>query len=108
MIINERDIMKVFMEVPIIKEQGGPRPAPRLEVDLPFAPYIDMPVWHVAWKDSRKVENVALGFDLDDEPSLTITLEPENASNDQEQKQLIEQYKGHGWDVSACSMFAAR
>ena len=56
------------MEVPIIKEQGGTRPIPRLEVDLPFAPHIDMPVWHVAWKDSRKVKGVALQFDLSDEP----------------------------------------
>lgn len=91
--------MKVVMEVPIIKAQGGPRSAPRLEVDLPFAPHIDMPVWHVAWKDSRKVKGVALQFDLDDEPSLIITLEPEHASNVEEQEQLLEQYKGRGWAV---------
>ena len=91
--------MKVVMEVPITKSQGGSRPAPRLEVDLPFAPHIDMPVWHVAWKDSRKVIGVALQFDLDDEPSLIITLEPEHASNVEEQDQLLEQYKGHGWTV---------
>ncbi len=91
--------MKVVMEVPIIKTQGGARPAPRLEVDLPFAPHIDMPVCHVAWKDSRKVEGVALQFDRDDEPSLIITLEPEHASNVEEEEQLLEQYKGHGWAV---------
>ena len=91
--------MKVVMEVPIIKAQGGPRSAPRLEVDLPFAPHIDMPVWHVAWKDSRKVEGVALQFDIDDEPSLIITLEPEHASDIKEQEKLLEQYKGHGWVV---------
>jgi len=91
--------MKVLMEVPITNAQGGPRPAPRLEVDLPFAPHVDMPVWHVAWKDSRKVKSVALQFDLDGEPSLIITLEPEHASNVKEQEHLLEQYKGHGWAV---------
>jgi hypothetical protein len=90
--------MKVVMEVPIIM-QGGPRPTPHLEVDLPFAPHIDMPVWHIAWKDSRKVKGIALQFDLDNEPSLIITLEPEHASSVEEQEQLLEQYKGHGWVV---------
>lgn len=89
--------MKAVMEVPIKKQQGGPRTAPHLEVDLPFAPYLGMPVWHVAWKNSRKVTGVTL--DLNNEPFLIINLEPEEASDAKDEERLIQQYKGHGWAV---------
>jgi hypothetical protein len=88
--------MKATMEVPIIKTQGGIRSA-WLEVDLPFSPHVGMPVWHVAWKDSREVKGVSLQFDENNEPSIIVSLEPEQANSVEEQNQLIKQYKGHGW-----------
>ena len=90
--------MKAIMEVPITKGQGGIRSA-KLEVELPFSPHVGMPVWHVAWKDSREVKGVSLQFDEDNKPSIIISLEPERTNNEEEQNQLLEQYKGHGWSV---------
>jgi len=91
--------MKAVMEVAITKPQGGIRFA-RKEVDLPFAPYKGMMVWCVAWKDSREVKGVALQFDLDyRELFLIISIESESSRNAEEQDQLVEQYKGHGWTV---------
>ncbi len=90
--------MKATMEVAITKGQGGIRFA-HLEVDLPFAPSIDMPVWHIAWKDSRKVKGISLQFDEDNKPSIIVNLEPESTRTEEEQTMLIEQYKGHGWTV---------
>lgn len=92
--------MKAIMEVPITKEQGGIRFA-KLEVELPFSPHVGMPVWHVAWKDSREVKGVSLQFDEDNKPSIIISIEPERTKNEEEQKQLLEQYKGHGWTALA-------
>jgi len=87
------------MEVAITKPQGGIRFAHK-EVDLPFAPYKGMMIWCVAWKDGREVKGVSLQFDLDyGEPSLTIVLEPERSVSAEDQDQLVEQYKGHGWTV---------
>jgi hypothetical protein len=91
--------MKAVMQVAITKPQGGIRFAGK-EVDLPFAPYVGMMVWCVAWKDGREVKGVILQFDPDyGEPSLIIDLESETAANAKEQEQLVGQYRGHGWTV---------
>lgn len=92
--------MKAIMEVPITKVQGGIRFA-TLEVELPFPPHIGMLVWHVAWKDGREVKAVSLQFDEANEPSIIVSLEPERTNNEEEQNQILEQYKGHGWTTPA-------
>ena len=92
--------MKAIMEVPITKPGGGICFA-KLEVELPFSPHVGMPVWHVAWKDSREVKVVSLQFDEDNKPSIIVSLEPERTDNEEQQNQLLEQYKGHGWKTIA-------
>ena len=90
--------MKALMEVPIKKEGGGICFA-RLKVDLPFLPYVGMPVYHVAWKDSRDVIWVSMQFDEDNEASIMVRLESEHTDNKEQQNQLLEQYKAHGWET---------
>ena len=62
-------------------------------------PDVGMPVYHVAWKDSRNVKGVSLQFDENNQASIMVILESEQTVDKEQQNQLLEQYKGHGWET---------
>ena len=91
--------MKVKMTVAITKPGGGVELVCK-EVDLPFAPNIGMEIECTAWTSQRKVENVTLSFDQDYEGAyLSLHMGENKTNNEEEQKQLVEMYKGHGWTL---------
>ena len=91
--------MRAIMCVAITKLEGGVRSV-RKEVDLPFAPNIGMEIECAAWKSQRKVKNVTLSFDQDyEEAYLSLYMGKDETKNEEEQNQLAETYKGHGWTV---------
>ena len=89
--------MKVEMTVAITKHGGGIEFVCK-EVNLSFVPNIGMDISCTAWKTQRKVENVTLNFDPDYEvESLSLDMGRDETKNEEEQNQLIEMYKAHGW-----------
>jgi hypothetical protein len=91
--------MKAILEVVITKAGGGTATV-RNAVDLPFAPYPGMEVECSAWKFSRPVKGTILSLDPDsNEPCLYIHLGTDETRDAEEQRQLIESYKGHGWSL---------
>jgi len=91
--------MKTILEVVITKPGGGTATVQNA-IDLPFAPYPGMQVECSAWKSSRRVEGVTLSLEQgSDKPCLHIHLGTDETEGAEEQRRLIESYKGHGWDL---------
>ncbi len=91
--------MKTILEVVITKPGGGTATV-RNAVDLPFAPYRGMEVECGAWKSSKPVKGTTLSLGPNSsEPCLYIYLGIDETKDAEEQRRLIERYKGHGWDL---------
>jgi hypothetical protein len=91
--------MKAILEVVITKPGGGTATVHN-EVDLPFAPYPGMDVECSAWKFARPVKGTTLSLEPDsNEPCLYVHLGRDETEGAEEQRQLIESYKGHGWNM---------
>lgn len=68
-------------------------------IDLPFAPSIGMEVDDPAWKDSRKVQHVALIIE-EREASLFVSLGTLSIESKEDFEKTSEMYKLHGWEVT--------
>ncbi len=91
--------MKAIMDV-VITKPGGGCAIVQSTVDLPFAPYPGMELECSAWKSSRPVQGTTLSLEPDSgRHCLYIHLGKDGTGNAEEQRQLIESYKGHGWKL---------
>lgn len=89
--------MKAIMDVVITKPAGGCATVQNT-VDLPFAPYPGMEIECSAWKSSRPVKGATLSLEPGSgEPCLYIHLGRDETRDAEDQRRLIESYKGHGW-----------
>jgi hypothetical protein len=89
--------MKAVMNVVITKPGGGCETV-QSTVDLPFAPYPGMEIECSVWKSSRPVQGTLLSLEPDSgEFCLYVHLGRDETRDAEEQRRLIDSYKGHGW-----------
>jgi hypothetical protein len=85
--------MKTNFQVALVTPESSVRFA-RLEVDLPFAPSMEMQFDHPVWKEGRKP--VCIEFDLE-QLSFFVQFEQDKLSDQEALKEHCETYKYHGW-----------
>jgi len=91
--------MKAILDVVITKPGGGTATV-RNAVDLPFAPYPGMEVECSAWRFPRPVKGTTLSLEPEsNELCLYVHLGVDETVDAEEQRRLIERYKGHGWNL---------
>ncbi len=66
----------------------------RLEVDLPFAPSMDMQFEHPVWDEGRNP--VSIDFNLE-QLSFFVQFEQDTLPDREALKERCEMYKYHGW-----------
>jgi len=89
--------MKVVMNVPITKPEGGIIFL-RKDFDLPCTPFIGMEIDLQMSDFPKKVKNVTLIFEADDKnPYLYLVMEKSETESAEEQNNRVEEYKEDGW-----------
>jgi hypothetical protein len=76
-----------------------------VEAVLPFVAFVMSPfllpvgteVEDSAWKDSRKTTGVVLEFDDSGKPLALVYFGLDKVRDEDQEKQWVEMYKGHGW-----------
>lgn len=86
--------MKTLFHIHLHGKQKSQRGFARKQLDLPFAPAIGMEVESSAWKQTRKVVNVALNVD---DGAIFVDLGVHEIG-DWELDAFT--YEGHGWTLS--------
>ena len=77
--------------------EGGSLGFARLEVELPFAPSMDIEFAHPVWHDGRKP--AAIAYILDDD-LFYVTFPQDDLPNAAARPQHAEMYTLHGWTVT--------
>ncbi len=85
--------MKTTFIVLLVTPESGIRSA-HLEVDLPFAPSMEMQFNHPVWNEGRKP--VRVEFDLE-QLSFHVQFESDQLPNKEALKEHCETYQCHGW-----------
>jgi hypothetical protein len=89
--------MKTTFHVDFWNQQGGSLGYARLEVDLPFAPHMEMQFEHPVWHEGRKP--VAVSYNLE-EGSLYVVFDHDTLPDPQHLQQHADPYRSHGWTVN--------
>ena len=82
----------------IIKNGGGECGFTDLQVELPFAPTLDVEFDHSVWMDTRKP--IGVFYDLD-KGTFYVKLEPQLVDGKDEARVYFDTYEAHGWGYSA-------
>lgn len=88
--------MKAIFDLAIMSKTGSGRSTVRKITDLPFAPFVGMKIEDSAWKDTKPVISVCLSIDEDGQ-HLYIWLGKHEADSEEDFKELLRMYSGHGW-----------
>lgn len=89
--------MKVTLTVAIVINNRGEQLAAQKEILVPYPPFVGLPIWDKAWKQSLSVKNVSASNETG---TVVADLGRIDCPTEAEAELVKQEYERAGWEVT--------